>query len=161
MLAPRKGILAATRAATLAKRFGGAARRFSTDETRRNSRELLFPRRGRHQEQHIPRVILYDETVAQTASDGASLVKWVKERAAGLRVGLEALAMRRVSVRMLATNTQRRRWRSWLRSPWRGGGSVQAKRRPNIPSKLKGVEKIASPHSSFATATLSRECLDA
>lgn len=91
MLGPGKGTLAATRAAALAKRFGGAARRFSIDEKRRNYREPLFPRRGSHQGQHISHVLLYDESVEQTASNGVSLVKWVKQRAADLPLATVAL----------------------------------------------------------------------
>jgi fructose-bisphosphate aldolase class I len=91
MVTPGKGILAADESAgTIAKRFAaiGVA---STQETRRDYRQFLF-----HAEEAINRyisgVILFDETIRQTASDGTPLVKYIEAAGAipGIKVDLGA-----------------------------------------------------------------------
>ncbi len=73
MVAPGKGILAADESTgTIAKRFDtiGVA---STEETRRDYRELLF-RADEAMCSFVSGVILYDETLRQKAKDGTPLV---------------------------------------------------------------------------------------
>src|SRR6202049_2471149 len=82
MVTPGKGILAADESTgTIKKRFDsiGVA---STADTRRDYRELLF-RSTEAMSKHISGVILYDETIRQTAQDGTPLVKLI-ERAGAL-----------------------------------------------------------------------------
>ncbi|NWG46164.1 MAG: fructose-bisphosphate aldolase class I [Alphaproteobacteria bacterium] len=86
MVAPGKGILAADESAgTIKKRFDaiGVA---STEETRRDYRELLF-RSKEAMARHISGVILYDETIRQNAKDGTPLVKLIE--AAGSIPGIK------------------------------------------------------------------------
>ena len=91
IVAPGKGILAADESGgTIAKRFAatGVA---STEETRRDYRELLFSSEGAIN-QYISGVILYDETIRQTAKDGTPLVKLIEAAGAapGIKVDLGA-----------------------------------------------------------------------
>ncbi len=68
LVAPGKGILAADESSgTIEKRLRAVGLP-STEETRRSYRELLFTTRG--VEEHIAGVILYDETIRQSARDG-------------------------------------------------------------------------------------------
>jgi fructose-bisphosphate aldolase class I len=86
MATPGKGILAADESTgTIKKRFDqiGVA---STPETRRDWRELLF-RTETAMAEHISGVILYDETIRQTAKDGTPLVKLIE--AAGAIAGIK------------------------------------------------------------------------
>ena len=87
MVAPGKGLLAADESSgTIKKRFDaiGVA---STDETRRDYREMLF-RSTDAMRDAISGVILYDETIWQTAKDGTPLVKIIEESGAipGIKV---------------------------------------------------------------------------
>jgi fructose-bisphosphate aldolase class I len=91
MVARGKGILAADESAgTIKKRFDkiGVA---STEENRRDYREMLFRTREamRH---HISGVILYDETIRQKAKDGTPLVTLIAEAGAipGIKVDMGA-----------------------------------------------------------------------
>jgi len=93
MVEPGKGILAADESSgTIKKRFDtiGVA---STEETRRDYRELLF--RSAEGMKHISGVILYDETIWQKAKDGTPLVKLIEQAGAipGIKVdeGTQAL----------------------------------------------------------------------
>ena len=91
MVAKGKGILAADESTgTIKKRFEaiGIA---STVETRRDYRELMFRSRPA-MDNHISGVILYDETIRQTAADGTSLVKLIEAAGAipGIKVDLGA-----------------------------------------------------------------------
>jgi len=73
LVAPGKGILAADESSgTIKSRFAaiGVA---STEENRRDYRELLFRTPGAAE--YISGVILYDETIRQKAADGTPLVK--------------------------------------------------------------------------------------
>jgi fructose-bisphosphate aldolase class I len=86
MVARGKGILAADESTpTIAKRFavGGIE---SSAETRRDYRELLFRSRDAIN-QNISGVILFDETIRQTAVDGTPLVKLIE--AAGAIPGIK------------------------------------------------------------------------
>ncbi|MFH1502583.1 MAG: class I fructose-bisphosphate aldolase [Candidatus Eisenbacteria bacterium] len=68
LVAPGKGILAADESTgTIKKRFDGIGVE-STEETRRDYREILFTTAGA--EKHISGVILFDETLRQSSSDG-------------------------------------------------------------------------------------------
>src|SRR5271169_7191775 len=74
MVTPGKGILAADESSgTIKKRFD-AINVESTEETRRDYREMLF-RSSEAMSKHISGVILYDETIRQNAKDGTPLVK--------------------------------------------------------------------------------------
>lgn len=87
MVAPGKGILAADESsATIKKRFDAIGVE-STPETRRDYRELLFRASGAMQ-RHISGVILYDETIRQSAADGTPLVKLIEQTGAipGIKV---------------------------------------------------------------------------
>ena len=70
LVAPGKGILAADESTgTITKRFDSIGVD-STEENRRSYRDMLFTTEGAAD--HISGVILYDETIRQSASDGAS-----------------------------------------------------------------------------------------
>lgn len=86
MVAPGKGILAADESSgTIKKRFD-AINVESTQDTRRDYRELLF-RTETAMKEHISGVILYDETIRQKAADGTPLVKLIE--AAGSIPGIK------------------------------------------------------------------------
>jgi fructose-bisphosphate aldolase class I len=73
LVAPGKGILAADESTgTIKKRFDSISTE-STEDTRRAYRELLFTTEGA--EEFISGVILYDETLRQSASDGTRFVE--------------------------------------------------------------------------------------
>lgn len=85
MVAKGKGLLAADESSgTIKKRFDaiGVA---STEENRRDYRELLFRSEGM---KHISGVILYDETIRQKAKDGTPLVTLIEQAGAipGIKV---------------------------------------------------------------------------
>jgi fructose-bisphosphate aldolase class I len=73
LVAPGKGILAADESGTTIKRRFDSIGAESTDESRRDYRELLFRTAGAAE--YVSGVILYDETLRQNAADGTSLVK--------------------------------------------------------------------------------------
>src|ERR1700722_268836 len=82
MVAPGRGILAADESsATIKKRFDAIGAE-STDNNRRDYRELLF-RSTEAMSKYISGAILYDETIRQNAKDGTPLIK-VIERAGSL-----------------------------------------------------------------------------
>ena len=87
MVAPGKGILAADESSgTIKKRFD-AIKVESTEESRRDYREMLF-RSTEAMSQYISGVILYDETIWQNAKDGTPLVKLIEQAGAipGIKV---------------------------------------------------------------------------
>src|SRR3984957_9160655 len=87
MVAPGKGILAADESSgTIKKRFD-AIKVESTEETRRDYREMLF-RSKDAMSKYISGVILYDETIWQKAKDGTPLVKLIEQAGAipGIKV---------------------------------------------------------------------------
>jgi fructose-bisphosphate aldolase class I len=76
MVTPGKGILAADESSgTIKKRFDAIGVE-STEENRRDYREMLF--RSAEGMRHISGVILYDETIWQKARDGTPLVELIK-----------------------------------------------------------------------------------
>jgi fructose-bisphosphate aldolase, class I len=86
MVAPGKGILAADESSgTIKKRFDAIGVE-STEDNRRDYREMLF--RSAEGMQHISGVILYDETIWQKAKDGTPLVKLIEKAGAipGIKV---------------------------------------------------------------------------
>src|ERR1700722_13055305 len=87
MVVPGKGILAADESSgTIKKRFD-AIKVESTEETRRDYREMLF-RSKDAMSKYISGVILYDETIWQKAKDGTPLVKLIEQAGAipGIKV---------------------------------------------------------------------------
>ena len=87
MVAPRKGLLAADESGgTIAKRFAAIGVE-STEESRRDYRELLF-RSTKAMHDHISGVILFDETIRQKAADGTPLVTVIEQAGAipGIKV---------------------------------------------------------------------------
>ena len=94
MVAPGKGLLAADESSgTIKKRFD-AINVASTEESRRDYREMLF-RSSEAMTRYISGVILYDETIWQDAKDGTPLVKIIEQSGAipGIKVdeGTQAL----------------------------------------------------------------------
>ncbi|MEM9838508.1 MAG: class I fructose-bisphosphate aldolase [Pseudomonadota bacterium] len=86
MVAPGKGILAADESTgTIKKRFDSIGLD-STEDNRRDYRELLF-RTEDAMQNHISGVILFDETIRQKAEDGTPLVKLIE--AAGSIPGIK------------------------------------------------------------------------
>ncbi|HKS84531.1 MAG TPA: class I fructose-bisphosphate aldolase, partial [Pseudolabrys sp.] len=76
MVASGKGILAADESSgTIKKRFDAIGVE-STEDSRRDYRELLF--RSAEGMKHISGVILYDETIWQKAKDGTPLVELIR-----------------------------------------------------------------------------------
>src|ERR1700756_3922772 len=87
MVAPGRGILAADESTgTIKKRFDAIGVE-STADNRRDYRELLF-RSADAMSKCISGVILYDETIRQTAKDGTPLVKLIAQTGAipGIKV---------------------------------------------------------------------------
>ncbi|ODR96122.1 fructose-bisphosphate aldolase [Methyloceanibacter superfactus] len=87
MVAPGKGLLAADESGgTIKKRFDAIGVE-STEENRRDYRELLF-RTTKAMHDHISGVILFDETIRQKAADGTPLVKVIEQTGAipGIKV---------------------------------------------------------------------------
>ena len=86
MVTPGKGILAADESSgTIKKRFD-AIKVESTEENRRDYREMLF-RSTEAMSKYVSGVILYDETIWQNAKDGTPLVKLIA--AAGSLPGIK------------------------------------------------------------------------
>ena len=73
LVAPGKGILAADESSGTIKVRFDSINVESTDESRRDYRELLFRTSGLGD--YISGVILYDETIRQNAADGTPLVR--------------------------------------------------------------------------------------
>ncbi len=93
MVTPGKGILAADESSgTIKKRFDVIGVE-STEENRRDYRELLF--RSDAMRDHISGVILFDETIWQDAADGTPLVELIKQAGAipGIKVDRGASRM--------------------------------------------------------------------
>src|ERR1700688_1907817 len=94
VVAPGKGLLAADESTgTIKKRFD-AINVASTEESRRDYREMLF-RSSEAMSKYISGVILYDETIWQNAKDGTPLVKLIEQAGSipGIKVdeGTQAL----------------------------------------------------------------------
>jgi fructose-bisphosphate aldolase, class I len=87
LVAPGKGLLAADESSgTIKKRFD-AIKVESTEESRRDYREMLF-RSSEAMTRCISGVILYDETIWQNAKDGTPLIKIIEQSGAipGIKV---------------------------------------------------------------------------
>jgi fructose-bisphosphate aldolase class I len=85
MVAPGKGILAADESSgTIEKRLQSIGVE-STEDSRRAYREMLFTAKGLAD--HISGVILFDETIRQSASDGTSFVEVLQQ--AGMIPGIK------------------------------------------------------------------------
>jgi fructose-bisphosphate aldolase, class I len=76
MVAPGKGVLAADESAGTCKKRFDAIGVESTQENRRDYRELLFRSKGMA---NISGVILFDETIRQKAKDGTPLAKIIEQ----------------------------------------------------------------------------------
>jgi fructose-bisphosphate aldolase, class I len=76
MVAPGRGILAADESAGTCKKRFDAIGVESTEESRRDYRELLFRSKGMA---NISGVILFDETIRQKAKDGTQLAKIIDQ----------------------------------------------------------------------------------
>lgn len=85
MVARGKGILAADESTSTIKKRFDAIKTESTEDTRRDYREFMF--RSQAMRENISGVILYDETIRQTAKDGTPLVKLIE--AAGALPGIK------------------------------------------------------------------------
>ena len=87
MVAPGKSILAADESSGTIKRRFDAIGVDSTEDNRRDYRELLF-RSSEAMSKYISGVILYDETIWQKAKDGTPLVKLIEQAGAipGIKV---------------------------------------------------------------------------
>src|SRR5207244_3064057 len=95
LVAPGKGILAADESdGTIKKRFDSIGVE-STEENRRAYRELLFTTEGA--EEFISGVILFDETIRQSGSDGTPFPKLLESKGVipGIKVdkGAKPLAL--------------------------------------------------------------------
>src|SRR5689334_23481613 len=95
LVAEGKGILAADESTgTIEKRFDSIGVE-STEENRRAYRELLFPTEG--VEEYISGVILFDETIRQSAADGTPFPKLLESKGVipGIKVdkGAKPLAL--------------------------------------------------------------------
>ena len=85
LVAPGKGILAADESTgTIAKRFDAIGVR-SSEDSRRRYRQLLFTTPGLGE--HLSGVILFDETIRQSADDGRRFVDVLQE--AGVIAGIK------------------------------------------------------------------------
>jgi fructose-bisphosphate aldolase class I len=90
LVAPGKGILAADESTgTIKKRFDSIGIE-STEESRRAYRDMLFTTEGAGD--HISGVILYDETIRQSTSDGTPFPEYLEEQGVipGIKVDLGA-----------------------------------------------------------------------
>ncbi len=90
LVAPGKGILAADESSNTIKTRFDAIGVESTEQNRRDYRELLF--RTPKAAQYVSGVILYDETIRQKAADGTTLVKVLQDQGIipGIKVDIGA-----------------------------------------------------------------------
>ncbi len=93
LVAPAKGILAADESSGTIKRRFDSIGVESTEENRRDYREMLFRAEGG--EQYVSGVILYDETLKQNGADGTPLVKVLQDRGIipGIKVDTGAMPL--------------------------------------------------------------------
>ena len=99
LVAPGKGILAADESTgTITKRFDSIGIE-STEENRRAYRDMLFTTEGAAD--HVSGVILYDETIRQSTSDGTPFPKYLEQQ--GIIPGIKV----DVGAKPLAEGTRR------------------------------------------------------
>ena len=93
LVAPAKGILAADESSGTIKRRFDSIGVESTEESRRDYREMLFRAEGA--ERYISGVILYDETLRQKGADGTPLVDVLQSRGVipGIKVDTGAMPL--------------------------------------------------------------------
>ena len=78
LVTPGKGILAADESSGTIKRRFDSINTESTEDNRRDYREMLFRTSG--VDAYISGVILYDETIRQNAADGTPMIKVLSDR---------------------------------------------------------------------------------
>ena len=106
MVAPGRGILAADESTgTIKKRFDAIGAE-STDETRRDYREMLF-RSAEAMSKYISGVILYDETIWQKAKDGTPLVDVIRKAGAIIASCCFGQPMRCATISRASSSTTR------------------------------------------------------
>ena len=93
MVANGKGILAADESTGTIKRRFDTIDAESTEDSRRDYREMLFRTQDAMKE-HISGVILFDETIRQKAADGTMLTQLITD--AGSLPGIKVLPIMRV-----------------------------------------------------------------
>ena len=157
LVAEGKGILAADEStSTIKKRFDSIDLE-STEDTRRAYRELLFTTPG--VEEYISGVILYDETIRQSASDGTPFPKLLADRGVipGIKVDLGAkpLALAEGETITEGLDGLRERFAEYYElgarfSKWRATYSIEAER----PSEYC---VWTNAHALARYATLSQE----
>ena len=93
LVAPAKGILAADESSGTIKRRFDQIGVESTEQSRRDYREMLFRAEGA--ENYVSGVILYDETLKQQAADGTPLVNVLQDRGIipGIKVDTGAMPL--------------------------------------------------------------------
>ncbi|MGU3495620.1 class I fructose-bisphosphate aldolase [Xanthobacteraceae bacterium A53D] len=93
MVSDGKGILAADESTTTIKKRFDAIGVESTEDSRRDYRELMF--RSQAMQEYISGVILFDETIRQKAKDGTPLVSLIQQAGAipGIKVDAGAKPM--------------------------------------------------------------------
>jgi fructose-bisphosphate aldolase class I len=157
LVAPKKGILAADESSgTIKKRFD-AIDVESTEENRRDYRELLFRTAG--VEEFISGVILFDETLRQQGADGTPLVEVISSRGMipGIKVdaGAKPLALKDDEVVTEGLDSLRERLNEYRElgarfSKWRAVICIG----PGLPSSY-AIE--ANAHALSRFAALSQE----
>jgi fructose-bisphosphate aldolase class I len=137
LVAPEKGILAADESSGTIKRRFDAIGVESTEQNRRDYRELLFRTEGAGE--FISGVILYDETIRQDGADGTPLVKVLQQQGIipGIKVdkGTVALPFAEGELVTEGLDGLRDRFKEYGElgakfSKWRGVITIG----PNIPS---------------------------
>ena len=93
LVAPAKGILAADESSGTIKRRFDSINVESTEQNRRDYREMLFTAEGA--ENYVSGVILYDETIRQNGAEGAPLVEGLQSKGIipGIKVDTGAIPL--------------------------------------------------------------------
>ena len=139
-----KGILAADESTgTITKRFDAIGVE-STEENRRAYRNLLFTTPG--MEEYIGGVILFDETIRQSADDGTPF---------------PSCSRRRASSRGSRSTPARTRWRVQRRRDGDGGPRRLARAARGVLRARRAVREVARDATRSATAFRSGLCIAA